>query len=289
VQKTPRRFCALGVSGFKTGQPRGVHRGDGGTANGQLKATGGLGRGRLGCPKASLSEAPRNRVEIVHHHRLHHGVPVWAIAVLALVVTAWISPLGQVIAIVMISMGLVMHPEIAIAIGIFMALTSKLGTSSGAGCFFAMLNVTSFFGYGRNRSTANALSCSAPGEAPSPSPSITRRWTRPLARPSSQAEPRFMKRLLLFMALLSASSPVAAQSASHQPLGAGGATNNSPLTDTGVICQEEMTATFCNVNTNPNNAGYGTNGGAAATSGITTSSPAIPTCGGFPPANELCN
>ena len=51
-----------------------------------------------------------------------------------------------------------------------------------------------------------------------------------------------------------------------------------------------MTATFCNVNTNPNNAGYGTPGGAAATSaGITTPSPAIPTCGGFPPANELCN
>jgi hypothetical protein len=99
-----------------------------------------------------------------------------------------------------------------------------------------------------------------------------------------------MKRLLLFMALLPASSPVAAQSASHQPLGAGGQTNTSMLPNTGVVCQEEMTATFCNVNTNPNNAGYGTNGGAAATSaGITTPSPAIPTCGGFPPANELCN
>jgi hypothetical protein len=99
-----------------------------------------------------------------------------------------------------------------------------------------------------------------------------------------------MKRLLLFMALLPASSPVAAQSASHQSLGAGGQTNTSMLPNTGVVCQEEMTATFCNVNTNPNNAGYGTNGGAAATSaGITTPSPAIPTCGGFPPANELCN
>ena len=96
----------------------------------------------------------------------------------------------------MISMGLVMHPQIAIAIGIFMALTSKLGTSSGAGCFFAMLNVTSFFGYGRNRSTANALSCLAPGEAQDqPLTLITRRWsTGPLARPGSQAEPPAMPR-----------------------------------------------------------------------------------------------
>jgi hypothetical protein len=60
----------------------------------------------------------------------------------------------------------------------------------------------------------------------------------------------------------------------------GGVTNNSPLTNTGVICQEEMVATFCNVASSPNHAGYGTNGGAAATStGITTPSPAIPACG----------
>ena len=52
-------------------------------------------------------------------------------------------------------------------------------------------------GYGRNRSTANALSCLAPGEAPSPSPSITRRWTRPLARPGSQAESRLYEKALI--------------------------------------------------------------------------------------------
>jgi hypothetical protein len=53
----------------------------------------------------------------------------------------------------------------------------------------------------------------------------------------------------------------------------------------------EMVATFCNVASSPNHAGYGTNGGAAATSaGITTPSPAIPACGeGIVTANELCN
>jgi hypothetical protein len=63
------------------------------------------------------------------------------------------------------------------------------------------------------------------------------------------------------------------------------------LFKTVVICQEEMVATFCNVATGPNNAGYGTHGGAAATStGIATPSKAIPACGeGVVPANELCN
>jgi hypothetical protein len=99
-------------------------------------------------------------------------------------------------------------------------------------------------------------------------------------------------KLAFTIALLLATSPVAAQT-SHiqQPLGAGGEVNNSPLTDTGVICQEEMVATFCNVASSPNTAGYGTYGGAAATSaGITTPSPAIPACGeGIVTANELCN
>jgi hypothetical protein len=87
-----------------------------------------------------------------------------------------------------------------------------------------------------------------------------------------------MKILALTVALLFAASPAAAQtSQTQQPLGAGGQTNNSSLTDTGVICQEEIVATFCNVTTSPNNGGYGTNGGAAGTrTGITTPSPAIP-------------
>jgi hypothetical protein len=82
-------------------------------------------------------------------------------------------------------------------------------------------------------------------------------------------------KLAFIISLLLASSPVAAQTSQvQQPLGTGGVTNNSPLTNTGVICQEEMVATFCNVASSPNHAGYGSNGGAAATSaGITTPLP----------------
>jgi hypothetical protein len=61
----------------------------------------------------------------------------------------------------------------------------------------------------------------------------------------------------------------------------------STLPNTGVICQELMTATFCNVTTSPNDGGYGS--GAGAASSKTGISPAIPPCASFPPANELCN
>ena len=75
-------------------------------------------------------------------------------------------------------------------------------------------------------------------------------------------------------------------------------------TTTGVICIEEMTATFCNVVIGPNTNGYGSSGGSAAAgagagsasaagsaaggggSGATSS---IPACSSFPPPNELCN
>jgi hypothetical protein len=103
-----------------------------------------------------------------------------------------------------------------------------------------------------------------------------------------------MKKLALIAALLLAASPVAAQS--EQPLGAGGQTNTSTLPNTGVICEEEMTATFCNVPTAPSNGGYGSGAvsgsSAASSSGGGSSappSPSIPTCSEFPPANELCN
>jgi hypothetical protein len=90
------------------------------------------------------------------------------------------------------------------------------------------------------------------------------------------------------VALLLATSPAAAQVVAGTSVGE--ATSSTTGTTTGVICDEEMTATFYNVTTSPNNAGYGTSGGAAATSaGITTPSPATPSCGAFPPADELCN
>jgi len=103
-----------------------------------------------------------------------------------------------------------------------------------------------------------------------------------------------MKNLALIAALLLAASPVAAQSI-QQPLGAEGHTNNSQIPNTGVICQEEMTATFCNVPTSPNSAGYGSSSGAGSSSGSASSAGAgsntssIPACPEFPPANQLCN
>jgi hypothetical protein len=98
-----------------------------------------------------------------------------------------------------------------------------------------------------------------------------------------------MKMFALIAAMLLAASPVAAQQ-TQQALGGGGQTNTSTLPNTGVICQELMTATFCNVRTSPNNGGYGSGAGAASTSaGITTPSPSIPVCSELGPANELCN
>jgi hypothetical protein len=111
-----------------------------------------------------------------------------------------------------------------------------------------------------------------------------------------------MKKFTLIAELLLAASPVGAQSP-QQPLGAGGQTNTSLIPNTGVICIEEMTATFCNVPSSPNHSGYGSSGfvGSSARSGLSAGSgvsgptgsaapsAAIPTCQEFPPANELCN
>ncbi len=69
------------------------------------------------------------------------------------------------------------------------------------------------------------------------------------------------------------------RSASSQAAATGAAT-------TGVTCEEEMTATFCNVPTAPNNGGYG-NG--SVTVGSSAPPASIPPCPEFPPANELCN
>jgi hypothetical protein len=96
-----------------------------------------------------------------------------------------------------------------------------------------------------------------------------------------------MKKLALIAALLLA-SPVAAQSP-QQPLGAGGQTNTSQLPNTGVICEEEITATFCNVPTSPSHGGYGSSSGSASSGGAAAVTPSIPPCSAFPPANELCN
>jgi len=101
-----------------------------------------------------------------------------------------------------------------------------------------------------------------------------------------------MRKLTLISVLLFAASPAAAQS-THQPLGAGGQTNTSSLPNTGVICEEEITATFCNVPTSPNTGGYGSSGGSPGSgpsAGSAGSIKSIPPCAAAEwPPNELCN
>jgi hypothetical protein len=104
-----------------------------------------------------------------------------------------------------------------------------------------------------------------------------------------------MTKVMIAALLLWTTSAVAAQQ--QQPLGAGGHTNTSSLPNTGVICEEEMTATFCNVPTSPNGGGYGSGSGSTSvTAGSGSGGGAsvgsihsIPPCGSEPPANELCN
>jgi hypothetical protein len=100
-----------------------------------------------------------------------------------------------------------------------------------------------------------------------------------------------MTKVAVVSALLLAASPAGAQS-QQQALGAAGTINNSPLTDPGIICQEEMTATFCNTATSPNTSGFGSGSGAASSSGAGSAGNtmmSIPTCGALGPADELCN
>jgi hypothetical protein len=74
-----------------------------------------------------------------------------------------------------------------------------------------------------------------------------------------------MKILALTVALLMAASPVAAQQQRQQALGAGGQQNNSILPNNGLICIQEMVATFCNQPTGPNLAGYGSSTASGST------------------------
>jgi hypothetical protein len=144
----------------------------------------------------------------------------------------------------------------------------------------------------------------------SPPDSLYHWGCRSALRVSCQRREPVMKILALTVALLLSVSPVAAQQQRQQALGAGGQTNTSILPNNGLICIEEMVATFCNQPTSPNLAGYrsstafvgssatsgtsaasgssaGAGVGAVSSSGISTTS--IPACGGFPPPNELCN
>jgi len=114
-----------------------------------------------------------------------------------------------------------------------------------------------------------------------------------------------MMKLALIAALLLAASPVEAQVATSnaaqgntsnaQSAGQAGQSALSQSQTTGVICEELMTATFCNVPSSPNTAGYGVSGASgssaasASSAGAGGNASSIPPCPNFPPPNELCN
>jgi hypothetical protein len=96
-----------------------------------------------------------------------------------------------------------------------------------------------------------------------------------------------MRKLALIAALM-VTSPAAAQvsALNGQLLSSGGQTESALSPTTGVICTEEIAATFCNVSTRPSSGGYGS---GSVTAGSTTPPASIPPCPEFPPANELCD
>jgi hypothetical protein len=117
-----------------------------------------------------------------------------------------------------------------------------------------------------------------------------------------------MKKLALIAALLWATSPAVAQVATSGQQQLGGQSSqpsSAEAVTTGVFCDEEMTATFCNVPTGPNTSGYGSSSvssssvstsssgsgasGVSGPSGGAATSPAILPCGSEPPFDELCN
>jgi hypothetical protein len=107
-----------------------------------------------------------------------------------------------------------------------------------------------------------------------------------------------LKLLSLIVVLAVTASPVAAQTSGSSGQGSnssqGGSSSQSgnsaqtgqlSQSSTGVICEEEMTGTFCNTVTSSSSGGYG-----ASSSSVGSATPTpIPACGAFPPANELCN
>jgi hypothetical protein len=118
-----------------------------------------------------------------------------------------------------------------------------------------------------------------------------------------------MKKRVLIAVMLVAASPAAAQVATSQSqqgllpgqteLAPTQAPTQAPTT--GVLCTEEMAATFCNVPTGPNFGGYGTvnrsaaigasgtAGGLSAGGGVGGNASSVPQCPSPMPFNELCN
>lgn len=99
-----------------------------------------------------------------------------------------------------------------------------------------------------------------------------------------------MKRAALTVALLLTASPAMAQVAtSNQGQAAAGASSNTSSPAPTVICDEEMTGTFCNAIGASTGAGFGLTSGAGGTLGSTAVPTPTPPCSDFPVPAELCD
>ena len=103
-----------------------------------------------------------------------------------------------------------------------------------------------------------------------------------------------MRLVPLTVALVALASPAVAQSVTQRDQSVANEGQSSSLSSssgptTGVICIEEISATFCNVVGSPSNGGFGSTSGAQGTVGSSAVPTPIPTCGDFWPPGEQCD
>jgi hypothetical protein len=103
-----------------------------------------------------------------------------------------------------------------------------------------------------------------------------------------------MRLIALTVALVPLTSAAVAQGVTQgdqsiRPTEGQSSPSSSQGPTTGVICREEISATFCNVVGSPSNGGFGSTSGAQGTVGSSADPTPTPPCGNFWPPAEQCD